>query len=676
VRLIPGGDEATRFVPTPWEAVRLENFRSFRDATVPLGTLTLVEGLNGTGKSSAVEALELLWSGASQRKPVDETSDSYDKHLRRDGRSDWRVSGLRTLSDLEPVSVDRTRSAPAGALARNVFSQDGSADIARETKKERYAELLRITGLAIPELRAECERMNRSAKAEVDSVLVRLGIAPLTNIRARAIDHVQGGLARLGSVVPPSSDIPNRLEVALASRAAELGVAYRPLGLDDSVLNQVRALELTAAELSASLRSSSDFVDRVNRLHEEWRALESEIETRAGALHALSTAASVQQTLRDARPTRTAPATPPDAGIPFEVATRWAGAGRLLQKTLKDLQASQGSVTDPLLGERLAAFTELAERAISQVPFDELETVIGDHTARSSQASDSRLRDSNLVDESLFELAGLSPADGLDLTDVLSHLGDPALALVLALREYGANLSQYRAELLASPLMRLQGQQEALVESLTKFELAKRLKAPLETAQETLIGRLIAGPLEPLLVELIAALTRFEWYFHPFHITVEAEAVEMTGLATPSDDLDVRMLLNTGERAIVTTAWFLALHLLQPSAERRVLVLDDPFSSLDENNQAALIATVRTLGRLTTPDLLVLCSHDRTVADAVEREFAVVNEWPRTFARLRFSRASDGVSVVDGGAGAGPEADYGRELARLGLRDPSGLVAR
>ena len=55
------------------------------------------------------------------------------------------------------------------------------------------------------------------------------------------------------------------------------------------------------------------------------------------------------------------------------------------------------------------------------------------------------------------------------------------------------------------------------------------------------------------------------------------------------------------------------------------LVLDDPFTSLDENNQAAFVSTLRAFARLTRPRLLLLSCHDRTVSDAIEREFAQVN---------------------------------------------------
>ncbi|MFM2329460.1 MAG: hypothetical protein RLZZ494_1563, partial [Pseudomonadota bacterium] len=41
-------------------AFTLRDFKSFRDATLPLGALTVMIGANAAGKSNAIEALRLL----------------------------------------------------------------------------------------------------------------------------------------------------------------------------------------------------------------------------------------------------------------------------------------------------------------------------------------------------------------------------------------------------------------------------------------------------------------------------------------------------------------------------------------------------------------------------------------------------------------------------------------
>ncbi len=42
------------------QSFSIENFKSFRKATLPLSPLTLLIGANASGKSNAIEALQLL----------------------------------------------------------------------------------------------------------------------------------------------------------------------------------------------------------------------------------------------------------------------------------------------------------------------------------------------------------------------------------------------------------------------------------------------------------------------------------------------------------------------------------------------------------------------------------------------------------------------------------------
>ena len=42
------------------QSFSIENFKSFRKATLPLAPLTLLIGANASGKSNAIEAIQLL----------------------------------------------------------------------------------------------------------------------------------------------------------------------------------------------------------------------------------------------------------------------------------------------------------------------------------------------------------------------------------------------------------------------------------------------------------------------------------------------------------------------------------------------------------------------------------------------------------------------------------------
>ena len=65
-------------------AFTLKNFKSFRDARLPLGTLTMLVGANSSGKSNLIEALRLLsWIGQGQRLPNIQRALSADDQVIR-----------------------------------------------------------------------------------------------------------------------------------------------------------------------------------------------------------------------------------------------------------------------------------------------------------------------------------------------------------------------------------------------------------------------------------------------------------------------------------------------------------------------------------------------------------------------------------------------------------------
>lgn len=41
--------------------IHLSNFKSFTDITIPLSPMTLLAGLNNSGKSSVIQSLRMLW---------------------------------------------------------------------------------------------------------------------------------------------------------------------------------------------------------------------------------------------------------------------------------------------------------------------------------------------------------------------------------------------------------------------------------------------------------------------------------------------------------------------------------------------------------------------------------------------------------------------------------------
>ena len=186
--------------------------------------------------------------------------------------------------------------------------------------------------------------------------------------------------------------------------------------------------------------------------------------------------------------------------------------------------------------------------------------------------------------------------------------------------------------------------------ALCRFEVARELTKPqgaVARARGTLVAQLLDERLFPVVRELVAALVRFEWYFEPLQITVKERALRFSGGANSDPKQDVRLLLNAAERSVVGIAWFLALHILQPEKDRRVLVLDDPASGFDSMNKAAFIATFRSVARLLEPEQLLITTHDDTLVALLEQEFAQIDDWPSEVGVLRCKRTGSGASEVE-----------------------------
>jgi energy-coupling factor transporter ATP-binding protein EcfA2 len=648
------------------DRVELLNFRAFAEQVVPVRQFTLIEGLNGTGKSSLFEALEILWAGSSQRKPADESAESYDRHVTRNGQGSWRVRGhLRDVdSGMAEVDRDRTDGDGAVGLPRNVFSQDGSVDIASEPSSRRYAQLLSATGLAVPELISECERLNREARDDLNRVLSKLSLGPV-RANSRGVDAVRTGLASLGVSQYPKTDALDNAETRLADVAASAGFQYRRLALQDGT-PLLQAVEEESVQAAALLVVTDAFKARAAEAQAFLESISKTVGDRAEALEGIAASLANRESL--AKLPAPKPEITSGSPLPRRVASTLWNVTESLRITLDELRSQRLDDADRAWRDRVQAFIAKAQDAIDAVPRGELEGIL----KATQDAPPQVVLDKAPLPVGQLELAGLvieTPSE------VPPAVVPAALETARSLRDYESRLQQIARQIQQAPLVRLDGNEDDLHHALAQFEVARGLKAPVGRAQEQLLARLLSGPLEPLLSELIAALTRFEWYFHPLRMNVRRGSIELRGLATDSEDLDVRMLLNAGERAIVSLAWFLALYVLQPAGRRSALLLDDPFSTLDENNRAALLATLRTLTRLTRPATLAISTHDRITADALEREFGAVDGWPSEVAHLWFARSPDGTTRVEPTLSPAAEADVESEVTRLGLTDvESGLA--
>ena len=207
------------------------------------------------------------------------------------------------------------------------------------------------------------------------------------------------------------------------------------------------------------------------------------------------------------------------------------------------------------------------------------------------------------------------------------------------------------------------------MDAICRFELAKTLRrgGPILKASERMVAELLDDRLTPAVRELVGAMVRFEWYFKPLQMSTNNKKIVFGGLATDQTDLDARLVLNSAEQTVLGVAWFLGLHMLQPKDRRRVLVLDDPTSGFDNTNQAGFASTLRAFVRLLEPEQVVVTTHDDAVAAVLTEELSVVDDWPRTVARLRFQRDENDFSTCSVEDSSEQRGELDLEARRLGL---------
>jgi hypothetical protein len=361
------------------------------------------------------------------------------------------------------------------------------------------------------------------------------------------------------------------------------------------------------------------------------------------------------------RPPSEAAASP--SPVPPALAVRWLNHAEALVESAAGFQAAAKELPDAKWAERLMAYAAALDAAAGLAPRDDL--------APMALATPPRAREiPRDIPVERFEAAGFvrvpgRPAELLPLIDRLQS----------EVARHADALDGFAAELERHPVRSFVPQGGRILRALCRFELARQLRrrGPIARASEDVLRELMTGRLYPVVRELVAAMVRFEWYFEPLRMTADGREVILGGLATPREDLDARLLLNSAERTVVGLAWFLALHLLQPEGRRQVLVLDDPAGGFDPPNRAGFVATLRAFIRLARPEQVVLATHDDAVAGLLADELSPVDGWPRSTTRIRCWRNANDASV------AAPEWDAvrSRELAEetdlLGLGEEPSL---
>jgi hypothetical protein len=616
--------------PVPIRAVELENFRSFGSAQVPLEQITVLHGVNGSGKSSILEAIELAWAGTSLRRPPGVTAAEYERHLPRSGEGNFVVAGHFDGSAVGVRRIDRVSERPETELPRCVLTQEAVAGLVDSPPSARYANLLAVTGLEIPELDPRTKALVDDAKRSVDSALREIGAPPLPRADTPGLKHLERALAGdfIGRL-PPWDEVL-AAERALAD-ASDGAYEVHSWPGDDRLVSTLRQVDASLSALRADLANPHD-LDRpiavaVERLRDESQPLRAA----ARSMRLLFDALDLERPDANEQSERVV-----DAPLSPDLAVRWLTHSDGLLSAAAGFREDAAELTDSEWQTRLVAYSDALELAASEVPRSELSTM-----ARGPRLPVARDR-AAIVGER-WKAAGFATAPPA-ARELLPFIRE----LELRLTKRADALESLASELERHPAVPFTARARRVLDAMCRFELARNLRrqGPIIRASQDLLRDLLQGQLYPVVRELVAAMVRFEWYFEPLQVTIDGREVLIGGLATPHPDLDARLLLNTAERTVVGVAWFLALHLLQPESRRRVLVLDDPAAAFDDVNRAGFAATLRAFARLLRPDQIVVATHDEAVATLLADELSPVDEWPSAVGVIRCARDRDDQSTA------------------------------
>jgi energy-coupling factor transporter ATP-binding protein EcfA2 len=646
-RLIAGDDHAHELpAPTPLKEIRIREFRSIREAEAPLASVTIVHGPNGGGKSSLLEAMELVWAGTSLRKPPGVDAQEYARHLPRNGGGGFSVSA-------DGQEVNTVVETARAELARSVLTQDSMAALVSQSPEERYQALLATTGLEMPDLAARAQRLCDETRRAADAALSAAGLPTLRRRDSDAVKHLRTGLAgEFSKRLPDTHELVGAEESLIGASAG----AYAPSGWPNE--DHARAALIRADTLIGQLLNDeerdSKVVEALNEAREQVAALTT---ARRDALQPL------RRLLDLIRQPPSTPivqdrSEPKPAPLPQELAVRWLAHASGLRDAASRFRSDAEVLSDDGWAERLRAYAERLAEAAAGVPAAELEKL-----ARHAPHLTARTG-APVVSKDIYLAAGFGEpaAEPEAILGATAHLIAVLEAQVQALDRLADNLATHPARSFAEHA-------DAVLEALCRFELARKMRnaGPILNASERLVAELLQTRLAPVVRELVASIVRFEWYFEPLLVPEKGRKVVLGGLATPQPDLDARLLLNAAERTALGIAWFLALNLLQPPERRQLLVLDDPTSGFDAPNQAGLISTLRAFVRLTRPAQLVVSTHDDLVAALLVDEMVPVDGWPAGARRVRCQRDSYDCTVIVAGPERQEPLSVEAEIESLGL---------
>lgn len=623
--------------PHPVASLSLQNFRSFAAAQLDLAPVTVLHGPNGGGKSSVVEALELLWAGRSQRLPLtgeesdresQKTEAAYRRALIRDGADGFIITG-------DDDATSAMAAEETAEIRRCVLGQETVGRLVDNSPLNRFSAFLTTTGLELPDLDGRTKRLVTEAKAEADRALEAAGLPPLPRASTAGLKHLRTHLAGALSEGLPEAGALTALQNTVTESCRGRFEGHRwdddqamhvALARADSTIAGVLVDPPPADDVEGALGTAAKLV---RRMAQERVAAAAQIRALLDNVDAIARP-SVPP------PERDEPAHAAKSALPASLAVRWMSHANAIRDAAAEFRDAADELSAPW-AKRLLNYVDALERVVETAPLRALQQEV-----RSAPALVEKSRPAGPGLDELFRSAGFVEPVALD------PQGNAALAeLHGALSRHADALFELGDALDNHPARRFSEHAPRVLRAVCRFELARAVRGsgPVLRAADDLVGTLLEGRLAPVLRELVAAIVRFEWYFKPLKVHSTNRQIVLSGLATEQEDLDARLVLNAAERTVVGVAWFLALHYLQPPERRRVLILDDPTGAFDTVNQFGLLTTLRTFIRLARPEQVVITTHNDALGAIIAEEFAPVDGWPSRVTRLRIQRDEHDASV-------------------------------
>lgn len=158
----------------------------------------------------------------------------------------------------------------------------------------------------------------------------------------------------------------------------------------------------------------------------------------------------------------------------------------------------------------------------------------------------------------------------------------------------------------------------------TYLDLLEEKQGNMREAVEAWL-RDVQKEIEKSFLEFLYLLTSFSWGFRYPSWTFKIERNNRMQLELKfNNKVDADAILNQAEKSLVGLSWFLTAYLLAGREYSNVLILDDPFQHLDETNIGSFMRVLDLMDRVFNVGQIIVTLHERNHFDSLLRLWAVI----------------------------------------------------